>query len=235
MIGISQIVERVERTAVAKLCLRATERAVHLASFQTAFIYVQHAISLLDARCWRDEYKLSMNLYNSAAEVAYCSGNIDDVFRSLEETFKHARSFEDTLRGQATKVYALGSSGRMKEAVTTGLDVLRELGETFPSKPSSLRIRFEIMRVKRRLKDKTNESLLRLPLIDDSEKLAAMQILNMTFFNAFSTYEKVAPLLVLRMITLTLDYGLSSISCMGFVVFAALLCGYVRKERGRMA
>jgi predicted ATPase len=225
MIGSCVITDTKEKYAVAALCLRAGERAVQLSSFRTAYLYLLHGISLLGASCWVEDYKLSLGLYNAASEVAYCTGSFENVNMFVQEIFTKARCFEDTLRGQASKVYSLGSSGKINEATATGLEVLKKLGETFPKKSTMPDADAALKKLKKRLKGRSDESLLRLPNMTDPEKLAAMQMLNLTFLYAFLGENQLAPLLGFRMVSLSLDHGLSAVSCVGFVVMAMMLCG----------
>jgi hypothetical protein len=50
------------------------------------------------------------------------------------EILEHARNFDDAIHSQSTKVYALGSSGKINEATMTALDVLTKLNEPFSGK-----------------------------------------------------------------------------------------------------
>jgi predicted ATPase len=225
MVASDLMTEEKERVAVAKLYLRAGERAVQLSSFQTSFIYLKQGISLLGLRSWRDEYSLCLNLYNSAAEVACCTGQFDTVYELVDEVARNSRSVDDTLPSLTTKIHALGSSGRLREAVHLGLELLKHLGEAFPSKAAPVHAKREFQRIEKRLKGKTDEDILRLPLMKDSNSLSAMQILNVIFLYVFMTDKHLAPLVGFRVMTLTLDHGLCTVSCLGFAIVAMYLCG----------
>jgi predicted ATPase len=141
------------------------------------------------------------------------------------EVLEHAICLEDTLRGHAAKIYALGSSGHVEEAIAYGLEILKDLGERFPRRPNLVRIYFEMQKIRRRVKRRSSESLLRLHFMEDVRKLAAMRILDLMFLNTVLHYRELTPLIGFRMVALTLDYGLSATSCLGFVSLGALLCG----------
>lgn len=125
-----------------------------MSSFQSAYQYLVHGIQLLDTQCWRDEYDLSLHLYNAAAEVAYCSGRSDKVHDFVQEILDHATCLEDTFGGHAAKIYAFGSSGLTQEAIQYGLNILGLLGERFPARPSMVRTFLELQRIRHRLKKK---------------------------------------------------------------------------------
>jgi predicted ATPase len=225
MVGSGLIINKKEKSAVAALCLRAGERAVQLSSFQTAYLYLLHGLSLLGAKCWQENYLLSLGRYNAASEVAYCTANFESVNMLVKEILAHAKCFEDTLRGRATKVKWLGSSGKVNEAAAAGLEILEKLGETFPKTPTLPDVDVALKRLQKRLKGRSDESLLKLPYFTDPNKLAAMQMLNLTYLYALLGDKELAPLLGFRMVSLSLDHGLSTESCVGFVVLGMILCG----------
>jgi histidine kinase len=218
------VVER-ERTAVAKLCLRACERSVFVSSFHSAYDYVLNGINLLGTHDWRENYDFTLALYNAAVELAYCTGHTNDALKFAECIILYALCFEDSLHGLTMKVRSLGSIGNVDESVEFGLKVLAKLGEKFPSRPGMLRCYIELQRIRYRVKNKTSESLLRLPLMTNERKLTAVHLLNQLFMYCCQSRPFLAPLLGFRVVSLTLEYGMSTTSCLGFVSLGAILSG----------
>jgi len=191
----------------------------------TAYDYLIQGIEVLGPRKWQDNYQLTLGLHNSAAEVAYCTGNFDSVFRLVEETLKQATNFQDTLAAQSTKVYALGGSGKMAEAVDLGLAVLGQLGVEFPSSPGLRHVEAGLKRTRKLLRIRSDESILRLQPLIDPTATASMQMLNLTFFYALMTRAELAPLIGWKIIEITLNRGLCGASCIGFSIHAMIECG----------
>ena len=52
-----------------------------------------------------------------------------------------------------------------------------------------------------------------------------LQMMNIMFLYAYIAVPSLAPLIAVRMVKLTLEYGLCDVSSVGFVTFAMLLCG----------
>jgi len=213
-----------ERRAIADLLLRAGERSVLASSFLSAHTYLLEGIDFLGPRCWDEDYALSLDLYNAAAEVAYINAQFDCVEMLVTEILKNAKNTKDTYRAQATRVYALGSKGRPAEALQIGLQVLKGLGISFPDNPTRKDVLGEMKKLKKLLKGNSSEWLLRLPDMEDPNKLAAMQLLNLIFIYAFHTKLELAPLIGFKMVKLTVDHGLNAVSCIGFVIYAICLC-----------
>lgn len=223
--GANLISYQEERNDVAALCLRAGEIAICSSSFQTASEYLLLGVSMLGASSWTDEYELSLELYNAAAEVEYCIANFDNVEKLASEIFSNTRAIPDTLRAHSIHVYSLGSRGHMLKAIERGLQVLDALGETFPTKYSVNSVAAAIKRTKWLVRGKTNTDILRMPLMDNPGKVAAMQMMNIVFLYAYIAIPSLASMIALRMVKLTMQNGLCDVSSVAFATYAMLLCG----------
>jgi predicted ATPase len=217
------LTEDEEKSAVAKLCLRAGVRAFHLSSFYASIGYLECGISLLGPKSWKNNYAMCLDLHSSAAEVANALGQFEKVFGLVASVISNAQVFGDSLRARATMVHALGGSGRHADAMKQAFEVLDKLGEPLP-KPSHLRAAVEFMSLKRRLKAKSTESILRLPHMQNTAILAAMHMLNLVILYGYIGHQALVPLVGFRMVRLTLDHGLCTMSCVGFILVAGLLC-----------
>ena len=118
----------------------------------------------------------------------------------------------------------LGARDKLSEAKAHCIIVLKKLGEVFPKKPTKAHVVLAVLKLRKRITGVTDEELLRLPKMSDVNKLAVMQILNVMFLNVYFADPLLAPLVAVRMVILSLDHGLSSISSAGFAIFGALSC-----------
>ena len=71
-------------------------------------------------------------------------------------------------------------------------------------------------RVKAMLNGKSNAQIMRMENMQDENKLAAMQILNIMLLNAVLVRPKFSPFIQLKSMVLTLKYGLSALSSVAF-------------------
>ena len=92
------------------------------------------------------------------------------------------------------------------------------LGETFPVKNCMAMLRMEMRAVDRLLRGKSNAQIMRMELIKDEEKLAALQILNIMFMNAMIVNTKFAPFIQLKSVQITMKYGLSALGSNAFAL-----------------
>ena len=224
MVGTSHVTNERERVAIAKLCLRAGERAVLLSSFHMAYSYLMHGISLLGQRRWRDEYRLCLDLYSAAAEVAYCTTHFEQAEKLFEDTLANIRRNEDASRIQATKIYTIATKGDLDTALTYGLKALESVGIKLVKNPTKVGMFFALRRIRNRLKVMSDEAILRLPTMEDPEKLAAMHILNLVNWYALLMLPSLTAYATEKIISLTLEHGISAVSAFGFSLYASILC-----------
>jgi len=233
----SSLLEESDKTGLAALCLQAGQTATLSGDYNTGILYFKEGTKLLHhdetrRRHWRQDYQLCLDLYNSLAEAECCIADFDNMDMAVQEVLDHARSSLDKGRAQTTKVYALAARFQMLEAIALGIQVLRTLGESFPTKTRIIYLLVEITRTKMGLRGKTDEDLLSLPDIRDPGKIAAMGILNLLTTFAFQTRPDLFPFIVLRMINLSLKHGMCAIAAPGFAFYGLLLCALGEVEEG---
>lgn len=128
-----------------------------------------------------------------------------------------------TFRGTAV---SRGSRNRQPQAIEIGLATLKELGEELPSNPSATQLAISMWRVKRLPQGMSDTSLMRLPVMKTSRKVAAMQMLILIWLSAlYSRPLLMAATIAVRMAKLTVTYGKCAVSCVGFGFYAMPLCG----------
>jgi predicted ATPase len=201
-----------DRRALAALYLDAGQKAAKYLGFHTAWYCLSHGISMVTSlKTWgRDNYDLSLSLYNTAIEVCYCNAEFTELDKLIHEVLDNARTFEDSLLARSTLVYALGSRNKQFEAIESALETLRKLGETRLSLyPSKFRVLTEARRIKRLLRTFSDEAILRLPRMKDPKKLAMMQILNHVLLYTLYVAPKLAFLVCLKLVEITVKYGLT--------------------------
>ena len=69
------------------------------------------------------------------------------------------------------------------------------------------------------------ESLLRLPVLQEPTTVAVMHMLNLLIVYAFFSKIELAPFLGFKMIEIIMAKGVCAVSCVGFGVYAMVLCG----------
>jgi predicted ATPase len=211
-----------ERSRVASLCLQAGKKAAKCSTFRTASVYFNFGIELVKDRGWEEEYNMTLSLYNAAAEMELCTTNYEKMEMLIQTVIKKAKQPHDKVQAQVTQLYAMGITERQQEAIEMGMDLLCSLGEPLPKHLGKLRLALEFLSIKWKLKRISNERILRLPLMENREKLACMQVLNILALNAILARPDLSPFVALKITDLTLQNGLSLIAPGGFAMYAVM-------------
>ncbi len=106
-----------------------------------------------------------------------------------------------------------------------GLDALRELKIRFPASPTMASVVSDLAKTKLALRGHAIESLAELPTMTDASVVAAMQTIERMIPAAFRSGSKLFPLLVFRLVRLSVRHGNSPVSSFGYSTYAISLCG----------
>jgi len=224
-----------DRRAAALLYLNAGQKAARYLGFRTAWYCLSRGIAMISLKKkWgRDNYDICLSLHNTAIEVCYCNGEFEELDSLIAEVLDNARTLEDALPARSCQIYALGSRNKQFEAITIGLNTLEELGERFPGMtPSIISVLIEARKLKRLLRNKSDDDILGLPRMKDPKKLAAMQIMNHFILYTVYASPNLSALLAFRLVRLTIEHGISAISSVGFVIYGMILCRFDQIDDG---
>jgi len=232
-LGAHLILDPTEKIRVANLNLQAGKKANASAAFVAAYTYFQMGISLLQPNSWRTDYALTFDLYSETAETAYQNGDIDETKRLNDIMLKNARSVIDQSRTYEIKIHAYMSNNQPIEAVKSAIKILRILGVKFPENPNKFNFLMEMMKLKFLLMGKKEQELLSLPLMKDPYKIIANRIIASTQHAAYLTNPLLALLFGLALIKLSLRYGYTKETPVGFASYGVPLCGLMGEiDRG---
>jgi len=216
----SHLVQREkERLAVAKLCLHAGQHAAASSSFDKALSVFDFGVSLVDEKWWRLEYHLILSLYSAAIEMHMYAGSFEEMNRLIDEIIEHARTVHDKLRAYVCRLNSLSVSGSHLECVHLGHEVLAMLGRPVCSKARRLFGNKDLRMVQMMLRGKSDDQLLRLPRMQDATSLEAMRIMSLIMLPALSIKCPSAPLVLVRLMKLSLKEGHSIFSPISFVAY----------------
>lgn len=210
--GVDDLTDPTEREKSASICLKAARKAGKVASFTSASEYAELGIRLLERRHWRDQYNLSLGLFNSAAELSYCCGRHERVHELVKEILENARSSDDKLQAHITKIMTLAAQTEARAAIAYCIEVLRRLGQPFPRTPRLSRIVMEYVKTKQKLAGISDDDVMNLPPLTDPKTTTAMTFIQQLFPLVQQERYEYSPLIAFRLVHLTLKHGLSSIS-----------------------
>lgn len=223
-LGARLISDEAERTRLSIFLLRAGEKATKTSSFVQAAAHLNLAIDLLPKRHWRDDYFLSLDLYNAAAEVEYCNGNFGRMDELIDAVLQNGRSEQDKMRATMTRIFAQSSRDLLLEATELGLATLRDLSISLPPRVSMFRLIINAAKTKRMLKRFSDSEILSLPAMEDNDKRMAVRVMNLTLAATVFASPTLTVEMSLLIIRMTLKDGICGDSCIGFAVASWLFC-----------
>ncbi|MEH2175517.1 trifunctional serine/threonine-protein kinase/ATP-binding protein/sensor histidine kinase [Nostoc sp.] len=224
-VGIVNLIEQSEKTELARLNLIAGRKAKASTAYEAALKYFTNGIELLNIDAWQTEYTLTIGLYEGAAEAAYLGGDFEQMQKWAEVVQQKAKILLDKVKVYEVQIIASIIQSKQLEAIQIAVSILQLLGINFPEEPTSTDIQQGMDEIVVSLKGKGIADLINLPLMTDSNKIAAMRILMGVLPAAFQTAPAMMPIIVCKMVNLSLSYGNTAVSAYGYSLYGLLLCG----------
>ncbi|MFN6530697.1 AAA family ATPase [Nostoc sp. ChiSLP03a] len=224
-VGIVNLIEQSEKTELARLNLIAGRKAKASTAYEAALKYFTNGIELLNIDAWQTEYTLTIGLYEGAAEAAYLGGDFEQMQIWAEVVQQKAKILLDKVKVYEVQIIAFIIQSKQLEAIQTAVSILQLLEINFPDEPTSTDIQQGMDEIAVSLKGKAIADLINLPLMNDPNKIAAMRILMGVLPAAFQTAPAMMPIIVCKMVNLSLRYGNTAVSAYGYSLYGLLLCG----------
>lgn len=224
-LGQQLLTEQPERNEIAQLNLLAGQKATAANAYEAALKYLTIAQELLVAESWQTNYDLILTLYSEAAEVAYLSGNFEQMEYLVSVVLKQAKSLLDRVKVYQVKLEAYQSQNKDLAAIQMALPVLENLEFTLPESPQLLDIQQELAKTQTNLADKQIEDLINLPQMSDLEKLAVMKIASSLFSSVYIAAPQLLPIMVSKQVSLSIQSGNTALSAFAYANYGLILCG----------
>ena len=224
--GEDLITQDSEREALAQLNLKAAQKARSSTAYAAARVYVQTGIELLTANCWQTQYELTLNLYVAATEAAYLNADFDSMEQMAELVLQKAQSILDKVKIYQISITAQTAQGKILEAIAVGRNALGQLGVELPTEPDEASIGKALQGLAAQLQDRRIEELANLSVMTDAKAKAAMEVMAMLFSPIFIGIPGLLPLLSSAMVSLSLSFGNTSASTVGYVIHGMVLCAF---------
>ncbi|MEH2126365.1 AAA family ATPase [Nostoc sp.] len=231
-LGQELIAQSNEREALARLNLAAAGKAKNSTAYAAARAYLQTGIELLTVNCWQDQYELTLSLYVAAAEAAYLNADFDGMEQIAVKVLQSAQTILDKVKIYEIQIAAQTAQSRLLEAIAVGRDALKQLGVELPIEPNNAEIGKALQVLANQLAGKRIEELADLPMMADPQAQAAMQLLGMLFAPVFQGMPGLLPLISCTMVTLSLQFGNTPASTVGYGLHGMVLCAFLGEVEG---
>jgi predicted ATPase/class 3 adenylate cyclase len=214
-----------QRRQVAQLLVEAGVRALSSAAQAQSASLLAAALELLGDDALDTEPELALTATIARGEAEYHQGHLDRAEALALRALSHARSPTERFTPIETRILVAIERNDMRRAIEIGLEALDELGVKIARDPQLSRVIVNLLKLRLRLLGKRPAELASLPEMTDEGARVAMRILQRTVPAAFRAGSKVFPLLVFRMVELSLRFGNSSVSAFAWGGYAITLSG----------
>ncbi|MBK9498447.1 MAG: AAA family ATPase [Leptospiraceae bacterium] len=220
--GIVYITEDLERKQLLELNVLAGNKSLASSAYDAALSFYTMAVSLLSENSWKTDYKKTLDLYIAKAQAEYLSTNFEMAEKTFELIMHHAERNLDKISVYELKSSLYTKQLRMREALTLATDALKLLKVSIPKHPSELSAIPEIIKAKIQIGRKNASDFLDLPLMVNETDSAIMRLLNISIAPSYLSKPLLFPVLVMKMVNLSLRRGISPISPFAFIVFGMI-------------
>ena len=215
-----------ERLRLAKLNLRAGQRAKNATAYKAALDYLLIAKQLLPAKAWHETAALMQILASEIQQCYYLTGATEQADKWIEVMLEHAESNLQRSDILATRTRQYATLGRMSESIVAAIQGLALLNIEFTDRPTLVDIDAERKLVAENLIGRNIADLVDAAIVQDPATLIAMRLLMEIFPAAFlSGSGSLFPYLVLKSVNLSLRHGNCPESAFNYAAYGMLLCG----------
>jgi predicted ATPase/signal transduction histidine kinase len=222
-----------ERNTLLDLNLAATERARASVAYQSMLAFTRVAHELLSDRDWQERGALAARVHLRLAEALYLNGRLADVHAHVALVLERTSDKVTAIRANEILIIVAMARGKPSEAAAIALELLRSLGIRIPVEVREADIIKEFLRCKLRLALHSRKRLMRLPEIRDPEILATLEFLMLSLPAVSYGAPAAFPLLLMKILALTLQHGHSFLSPVPFLGFAIILARIGRYREAR--
>ena len=222
--GIELVTDPTERNEIAQLNLAAGQKAKVAIAYGVAKKYLATGRAWLTASGWQTNYDLTLELYSETTEVAFFCGDFADVEAWMAIVLQEAKTVLDSVKVYEVKIQTYIAQEQLLEAINTGLQVLPQLGVSFPETHSQSDIQLELDTITSLLKEKRSEDLVHTPKIAELDKLAAMRILSSIMIAAHLAAPDVLPLFASKQVSLSIQYSNALVPPFAYALYGFILC-----------
>lgn len=212
-----------ERITLAATNLRAGQRARLAGAFSDADAYFAKGLTLLPEDAWRSKYRLCYELHAGLAECRYLSGDFEKARSLFDLVLSRATTKIDQALIRERQLLIFLSEGKLSESIDAGIAGLKTLGMRIRKNPGQLGALPDLLIARIRLLRRSIESLENLPASSLERESTALRLMMVMGNAAFIGRPLLVPVLISRMVVLSLKHGNFPQSPFAYAMFGVIL------------
>ncbi|NMM47686.1 ATP-binding sensor histidine kinase [Marinigracilibium pacificum] len=204
---------------------KAALKAKSSSAYQNALSFFEKAIKLYGLNSEAKDHDLTLQMLIGAMECAYLIGDYTKMESFGNQIFDHGKTIYDKLGAYRVMTYSLIARNRYQEATNLGIEVLKNFNVQFPLNPTKLQIVVSYLKTRFVIGKKSASHFKNLPPIEDQKALAVLETILSFASAAYHVTPELFPLVIMKMLRLSLKYGSSANLISTYAAYGILLCG----------
>ncbi|MGV0104243.1 AAA family ATPase [Nostoc sp. DSM 114160] len=221
--GMALITQPTERQQLAQLNLNAGRKAKEATAYSAAIHYLYSGMQLLPINSWKIAYELTRSLHEEAAEAAFLNNEFEQMESLIQVVIEQTTTLLDRVKVYEVQLQAYQVQGQPFRAIATGCELLAQLGVTLPESVTPPDIQQYVVNTLSTLAARSIQSLVDLPLMDDTKALVALRIMASIAPAIHQTSSYLLPIIACEEVNLSLKYGNAPLSAPGYADFGIVL------------
>ena len=213
-----------EKVRLIDLNIIAGDKALASSAYETSLNCFQISASLLSKESWEHNYDLTLNIFTKLGRLEYLTGLHTEAEAHFDLIIEKAKTTLEKISVYETKIELYTSRNQLRESLTIGIHALELLGIRFPEvhdPTSEIGLSFQLMGTR-----KVSE-LLDVPLNFDPNQFAILRLLASCVTPSFISLPSMFPLIVMKIVNISLESGNFVTSPIGYAFYGNILCSAV--------
>ncbi|EGK86803.1 GAF domain-containing protein [Microcoleus vaginatus PCC 9802] len=221
--GQALLSDKWEKEQLARLNLIAGRKAKLSSAYKPALIYITNGIKLLPPNSWEEDYQGTFSYHLEKGEIEYLTASWDEALLTFDEALEHIDNLLDRCKVNEYKVTLYRMKNDLESSLYLGVQTLELLGIKLKAFPEEDELIAEVNQANETIAARKIENFIDLPEMQDPEKLAAMVLLRECVPPAYFLGSRLLFILGIKMIELSLTYGNSPHSSVGYIYYSLTL------------
>ncbi len=214
------------KNSLMELYHTAGVKALESSANLLGYAYLKMAVKHVPTNHWTVNYQFTLKLYNQLAEAAYLSTDFDYLKTLSQLIRKNTKDMTDNARIYDLEIRSCMSQNKHLEGVELALRSIKDFGVDIEISPSMEDAQNAFMRVGKLLSEFDDVSeLSKLQTLENEDVKAVMEILAAIVPVIFNASPAHLPLVVCKMVELSILNGNGEHAPFGYALYALLLCG----------
>ncbi|WP_299485256.1 ATP-binding sensor histidine kinase [Acaryochloris sp. IP29b_bin.137] len=221
--GIDQVRDYIKKNEIAELNYLAGNKSKQAAAYESACQYYIQASQLSEKKYVLKHYsQSSIQLHLSLLECLYICSEVKHAEKLAIDLLENSNSFATKVAVYELQIAFYFTQNEPLKSINIAIEALSFLNVNLSEKPYKFEIIFYLLKAKILHRRLAIKDLVNLPIMSNENNLAAMRVLMALVPATFVARPNLFPLVILKMVSLSISYGNSPVSSFAYNSYGTL-------------